>query len=106
MIMLRHILALLLLSFALIFLLPGLQWMIAKLYQLEIFFLHITSLAFNGGVIGRILRQVVTLTIIPLLITGIPAGIYWMFTRRTLPYLAELLWAIWLMLVLIIACHS
>lgn len=104
--MLRHIALLLLLSFALLFLMHPLQWLVGKLYQFELFFAELTGQIFANGLTGRIIRQVITLTLTPLIIASIPAGIYWLLRRHTLPYLSHLVWTIWLMLVLILACHK
>ncbi len=103
--MIRHIALLLLLSFALFFFMQPLQWLVTQLYQVELYFAQQLGLVFANGTLGHILRQVLTLTLIPLLIASIPAGIYWIFSRRALPYLGHIIWTTWLMLVLILACH-
>lgn len=104
--MLRTVLLLLALSFTLLFSMPFLQWFVAKLYVFEIALMHQTGSIFSNSYVGIIIRQIVTLTLVPLLIAGIPAGIYWLFRRRTLPYLQYLIWTLWLMLVLVLACHK
>lgn len=104
--MIRHIGLMLLLSFALLFSMPYLQWLAAKLYQFELLFIYETRFMFPGGAIGHIIRQVITLTLTPIIFAGIAGGVYWIFTRRTLPYIEFITWALWLMLILVLACHK
>lgn len=103
--MIRHIGLLLLLSFAMLFLMPPLQWLVGKLYQFELFFAREAGIIFSNGVVGHVARQIITLTLTPLVMAGIPALIYWLFTRRALPYFGHIIWGLWLMLVIILACN-
>lgn len=104
--MIRHLALLLLLSFSLLFVMPYLQWLVVKLYQFELFFTYQIGLVFSNGMIGRIIRQVLALTLTPVILAGIPAIIYWIYSRRTLPHLAFIIWGLWFMLVLVLACHQ
>ena len=51
---------------------------------------------FSQGLIGEALKDMLTLVITPLIITGVPALIYWAIKRKQMPYFLELTWLLWL----------
>ena len=50
--------------------------------------------------IGNPFQKILLLALTPVLITGIPAGIYYLFKRHTMPYYFEITWCVWLIIVL------
>lgn len=50
--------------------------------------------------LGLMVRKIILLALIPLLIAAIPGLIYWLITKKTMPYLLELTWFLWLIIVL------
>ena len=94
--MLKHIIALILLSILVILgvaylkpcldaLLAGHQWVDETLKQV-----------FSGGKPGEITRQLLALLSIPLLIGLVPALIFWLARRKWFPFFMELVWVLWL----------
>lgn len=55
---------------------------------------------FSRSGIGTLLRKVILLTLIPLIIALIPALIYQLIKGKQMPYLIELTWCLWLVIVL------
>lgn len=103
--MLKHFLALILLSIIAIFFLHqfaiflhfiayGHAWLADKL-----------MLLFSNSNIGYLVSHVLALVLIPLIVALIPAFIYWLIRRGEMPHLILITWIIWIMLVTIIALH-
>ena len=55
---------------------------------------------FNAGPSGILFRKIIVLTLLPVIIVGIPALIYRAVKGRDMPYFFEGIWLLWLMLVL------
>lgn len=51
---------------------------------------------FQSGPTGIKIQKIITLMIVPLIFTGIPAVIYWSVKRKLMPYFYHVLWLIWL----------
>ncbi len=49
---------------------------------------------FSGGQAGNIIRNTITLLTIPVLISLVPALIYWIVKRSWFPYFAEVIWVL------------
>lgn len=103
--MLKHILLLIVLSIV----------VIIGLHQLAIFLHWIGyghawlagkfNLLFSGISFGFLISRVLALIIIPLIVSLIPAFIYWLIKRSEMPHLFLVVWIIWIMLITIIALH-
>lgn len=61
--------------------------------------IHITPL-FSGSQYGILIRNVLSLVLIPVIIAGIPALIYRAIKGQTMPYFFELTWGLWLIIVM------
>jgi len=61
---------------------------------------------FAGGAVGRIIREGITLFGIPLLIGLAANGCYWAIQRRKIPKFSEIVWVLWLILVVTVAVHT
>jgi hypothetical protein len=61
-------------------------------FKLAPLFHHVSS----GGQI----RNVISLVLLPLILVGIPALIYQLIKKRQMPYFIEIIWLLWLVLVL------
>lgn len=53
---------------------------------------------FGSSFGGELVRDIITLMLVPLILAGLPALIYWLIKRKTMPYFLELLWLFWLIL--------
>lgn len=51
---------------------------------------------FSGGQAGNIAKSLIALITMPLIISIIPALVYWLAKRRMFPYFMHTLWAVWL----------
>ncbi|HVY53303.1 MAG TPA: hypothetical protein VHA13_02170 [Gammaproteobacteria bacterium] len=51
---------------------------------------------FSGGQAGSIARNLIALLAMPLIISVIPAIVYWLAKRSMFPYFMHTLWAVWL----------
>ncbi len=66
-----------------------------KLHDLLVSYL---SLIFSGGRLGQLIELGLALFLIPSLITGISAGLYWLFKRTMMPFFNEIIWVLWFVL--------
>ncbi|HBI22104.1 MAG TPA: hypothetical protein DDY37_05915 [Legionella sp.] len=55
---------------------------------------------FNAGSSGILFRKIIVLTLLPVIIVGIPALIYRAIKGRDMPYFFESVWFLWLIIVL------
>lgn len=104
--MLKHILALLILSVLVILLLHPFALLVYATIYLHNLIMHLLSGVFAGDYLGMILKQSIGLVIVPMIFTVLPGLIYWLITRREVGYFYWLTWAFWLMLVTAIALHK
>lgn len=55
---------------------------------------------FNPGASGMLIQKIMVLTLLPVIIVGIPALIYRAIKGRDMPYFFESVWLLWLIIVL------
>ena len=55
---------------------------------------------FSGTPYGLLIRNVVSLVLMPVIIAGIPALVYRAIKGQQMPYFIELTWILWLIIVL------
>lgn len=55
---------------------------------------------FSGISYGILIRNVLSLMLLPVMIAGIPALIYQAIKRQKMPYFIEIVWVLWLIIVL------
>jgi len=73
------------------------------LVYMDTFYVYVNLLLapiFNQVGLGKIVHQTLVLILIPLILIGIPALIYRLIKHKTMPYLFQLTWSAWLILVL------
>lgn len=51
---------------------------------------------FTGGGAGGWIKKVLTFLAVPLVVTFVPAGIYWCMKRSTMPHMKEIFWVLWI----------
>ncbi len=94
--MLKHILALILISILVILTMPyaqqGLQWILAGHNWVA----DTLTSVFSGGQAGDITRKLLALLAIPVVIGLIPVIIYWLTKRAWFPYFIQIVWVMWL----------
>ena len=73
------------------------------LLYIDIIFTHISvqlSPLLSSIGLGNPIQKILLLALIPVAITGIPGIIYYLFSRKAMPYYFEITWCIWLVIVL------
>lgn len=72
----------------------GLNWVQA----LHNWLYEITKAIFSDNALGIILRKMIALLVIPLVCVGVPAGLYYVIYRKSMPYFTEAVWVVWIIL--------
>ena len=104
--MLRHILLLILLSVLAVFFAREFAWLVSALDKLFFICVHALDNIFAHNYWGHVAANAISLTIIPLLMTALPAFIYWIITRRHIYYYFYFIsWMLWLMLAVSVIWH-
>lgn len=73
------------------------------LIYLDTFFVYLNLRVapfFNQVGLGSVIHKTFVLVLIPLILTAIPALIYYPIKRQTMPYLFQVTWSLWLILVI------
>lgn len=55
---------------------------------------------FSNTAVGALIRTTLLLIVIPLVVVGIPAGIYRLIKGQNMTYFMQITWLVWLILVL------
>lgn len=53
---------------------------------------------FSGRGLGAIILGVLSLSIVPLVVSAVPSGGYWIFTKKQFPYFWPMVWGVFLIL--------
>lgn len=59
---------------------------------------HDLAIVFSGEHWGLIIRRVLALAVVPLAISAVIGGTYWLIKREQMPYLFHSFWLLWLVL--------
>ena len=94
--MLKHIIAITVISLIIIISMPNTQKMLQYVFPPPDWFSAMLKEVFSVDQAGDIIRQLIALLVIPLVVSLIPAIIYWLARRQKLPYFMELVWVVWL----------
>ncbi len=60
---------------------------------------------FAGRGVGHLILGVLSLGVIPLAVSAVPAAGYWVLTKKQFPYFWPLVWAVLLVLVTLLLVH-
>ncbi|EKD73793.1 MAG: hypothetical protein ACD_45C00183G0009 [uncultured bacterium] len=94
--MLKHIIAITVISLIIIISMPYTQQMLQYVVAAHDWISDMLKEVFSVDQAGDIIRQLIALLVIPLVVSLIPAIIYWLARRQKLPYFMELVWVVWL----------
>lgn len=94
--MLKQVASLIIASIIILFLSPYIAKGFGWLDYFYTWLYHLSGTIFSNNDIGSLLQKLVALLLIPLVCAGLPAGIYYMIYRKTMPYLIQLIWVIWI----------
>lgn len=64
------------------------------------------TLVFSGGRWGQLIELGLALFIIPVALGGIIAGVYWLFKRILMPFMMEIIWILWFILLTALALQG
>jgi hypothetical protein len=95
--MLKHLIALIILSVLVIFFMPYAQQITHLLLRAHEWISQLLTNVFAGGEPGKLAKDVIALLSIPILISFIPAIFYWIIRRHWFPYFMEVVWIVWLL---------
>lgn len=94
--MIKHIIAIILLSIAVILTMSHVQLIINGLVSVHQWISDTLTQVFSGGPAGDLTRQLIALLCIPLAIGLIPVTVYWLARRSWFPYFMTFVWVTWL----------
>lgn len=94
--MIKQIIALVVLSVAIILSMAYAQQAIQLLMQAHDWVTRILSDVFSGGQAGNLAKGLISLLSIPLIVALIPTLGYWVVRRHWFPYFMEIVWVVWL----------
>ena len=94
--MLKHILALLLLSILIVFTMKYAQHGVQLLLTAHDFIAEQLSDVFTAGHAGNMAKGLIALLSVPIIIGLIPTMIYWGIRRIWFPYFMQIVWIVWL----------
>lgn len=94
--MIKRILAILVLSVAVIMAMPYAQQGLEMLLSLHTWISNLLTEVFTGANAGNITRQLIALLAAPVLIGLIPAILYWVIRHSWFPYFMQCVWIVWL----------
>lgn len=94
--MIKQVIALLLLSVAIVMAMPYAQQGVVWLVAAHDWISNLLTDVFSGGHAGNIARSLIALLSVPVLAGLIPAFIYGMLRRHWLPCFMEIVWVVWL----------
>ncbi len=96
--MLKHISALIVLSFLLLIFANHAQLLLSYLDSVHTILNSKLSYIFSTSPVGNTTQEALSLLVIPFIIVGIPATIYWLIKRTLMPYFYQCVWAVWIIL--------
>ena len=96
--MIKHISILILLSFLFLLFVQQAQLVISYLALVHGYLNAGLSNIFSTSPVGNALQETLCLLVIPFVIVGFPAAIYYLFKRKLIPYFYHMVWGVWIVL--------
>lgn len=94
--MIKHVIAIILLSIATILTMSYAQHAVDYLLRAHDWVSSVLTDVFSGGQTGNLLRGSISLLTIPVVVGMIPALAYWFTRRQWFPYFMQVVWVVWL----------
>lgn len=95
--MLKQIIALLVLSTAIILSMSYAQQLVQMLMHAHAFVAQLLREVFSEGQAGNLARGLLALLCVPVLAGLIPALLYWFVRRHWFPWFMQIVWVVWLL---------
>lgn len=103
--MVKQIVILIFLSFIAIVSMAYLRETLGWLGMLHEWLSGVLSTVFSGSTMGKLVREIIALIVIPLGVALVPAGLYWAALRKQMPYTIHIFIGVWGMLLVSIILH-
>ena len=94
--MIKKIIALIVVSVALVFFMPYAQIGVEYLLKGHAYITDLLTTVFSGEQMGTLVRGFIALLCIPLIVGLIPSIIFWMIKRHWMPWFMDIVWIVWL----------
>ncbi len=94
----KHVIALIVLSFIVVLALPIIGKGIDLITALHSYFSVILGYVFSDGYFGRLLQNTLALLLFPFIFGIVIGGIYYAIRKQQMPYLMIWVWVIWVVL--------
>lgn len=94
--MIKRIIAILVVSIAIIMAMPYAQQGLQLLLSFHDWISTALTEVFTGANAGNITRQLIALLAVPVIIGFIPAILYWIIKHSWFPYFMQCVWIVWL----------
>lgn len=94
--LIKQVLGLILLSLVVLFANSQLNALLHYLIDFHQWISDGLATIFSTGKTGDIIKALLALLLVPVVLAGVPALIYWSMKRTTMPYLWPIIWAAWL----------
>lgn len=94
--LIKQIVALIVLSLVVLFVNSPLNALLHSLIDFHQWITDSLATIFSTGKTGDIIKALLTLLLVPAVLAGIPALVYWGMKRSAMPYLWPIIWAAWL----------
>lgn len=94
--MIKHIIALLILSILILLVMPYAQTALHGLLSAHDWVADTLKQVFSGGDAGNLSRELIALLFMPIIVGLIPAFVYWLAKRSWFPYFMHCVWVTWL----------
>ena len=97
--MFKQIILVIILSILAVLFVKEVSFFLQVLSNLQKYVSHLLSYVFSGDHLGRLIREVVVLSGIPILLSLIVNAVYWLIKKRTMPVFTAFMWLAWVLLV-------
>jgi hypothetical protein len=94
--MIKHIIAIVLLSIVIILTMSHVQTLLQALLSAHDWVANILKDVFSDGTTGNVTRELLASLAIPFIVGLIPAALYWLAKRSWFPYFMTIVWVTWL----------
>ena len=94
----KHVLVLFLLSLVIIIFPMPFAYLVHGISSFHNGILFLLGKIFTAGTIGILLQKIIAALLVPFIVSGVIAFVYWLIKRQMLPCFMEVAWVIWFFL--------
>ena len=104
--MAKHFIFLIVLSIIAVFFRTEVAFVIHGAMNVHDKLVSLLGIVFSGGQWGQLIELGLALFIMPVVLGGIVGGVYWMFKHTMMPFLMEIIWICWFVLLTALALQA